>query len=81
MQSKKPYNYSMEEVAWHSFPLGDVFLRLNSKRGGLSSEEAKVRLKHFGENVLKPSKSVPSWKVFFKHFLNPLDFILIFAGI
>src|SRR3989344_6159260 len=81
MQSHKPYNHSMEQVAWHSFPLGDVFLHLNSKRGGLSSEDAKLRLKHFGLNIFKREKRSPVWKVFFKHFLNPLNFILFFAVI
>ena len=60
-----------ERIAWHSFPLGDVFAHLGSKRGGLSSEEAKMRLKHFGENVFFESNKTGFSKIFSSVFLNP----------
>ncbi len=69
-----------ERIAWHSFPLGDVFVHLNSKRDGLTTAEAKLRQKHFGPNVLSPHHVPPIWKVLLRHFLNPLDLALIGAA-
>ncbi|MEK7078345.1 MAG: HAD-IC family P-type ATPase [Patescibacteria group bacterium] len=69
-----------ERIAWHSFPLGDVFVHLNSKRDGLTTTEAKLRQKHFGLNALSPPPITPVWKVLLRHFLNPLNLALIFAG-
>ena len=71
---------SAHDLAWHSFPLGDVFVRLNSKREGLSSEEAAHRLKRFGLNELVPLRAKPIWKIFLRQFINPLILILIAAG-
>jgi len=69
-----------ERIAWHSFPLGDVFVHLNSKRDGLTTAEAKLRQKHFGLNVLSPPPVLPVWKILLGHFSNPLDLGLIGAA-
>lgn len=68
-------------------PLGDVFIRLNSKRDGLSEEEAMVRLKHFGRNEFPAPKTGLSFKDLARQFFNPFALILfavlifmIFAG-
>ncbi len=71
---------SFNKIAWHSFPLGDVFMRLNSKREGLSSEEAARRTERFGLNELVPLRAKPVWKIFWRQFTNPLILILIAAG-
>ncbi|MBI4118659.1 MAG: hypothetical protein HY452_00130, partial [Parcubacteria group bacterium] len=71
---------SFNKIAWHSFPLGDVFMRLNSKREGLSSEEAAHRLKRFGLNELVPLRAKPIWKILLRQFINPLILILVAAG-
>lgn len=83
MPPKDPSSRSkqtIEDIAWHSFPLGDVFLHLDSKRDGLSRIEAEKRLKHFGSNELEPEKKRPSWKILLRQFLNPLILILAAAG-
>ena len=69
-----------KEIPWHSFPLGDVFMRLGSKREGLSQTEAEKRLKHFGLNEVGSPKAKSSVKTFLRQFLNPLVLILIFAA-
>ena len=71
---------SPDQIAWHSLPLGDVFVRLNSKREGLTAEEAERRLKHFGLNELMPPQARPRWKIFLRQFFNPLILILLAAG-
>lgn len=70
-----------ERVDWGGFPLGDVFARLGSKRGGLSSEEAKSRLKRFGENVFVDNDKIPASKIFLNVFLSPFFGIAIFSAV
>ena len=67
-------------ISWHNLPLGDVFVRLSSKREGLSVEEAAARIKHFGANELIPARARPGWKILSRQFLNPLILILVAAG-
>lgn len=73
---------SIEMIAWHNLPLGDVFAQLNSKRDGLSQGEAKKRLDLFGFNIPASPKlrSGPGWHIFFKQFLDPLVIILLIAS-
>ncbi len=68
------------QIPWHSFPLGDVFMRLNSKRDGLTEIEAGQRLKHFGFNELTPPRPPALFKIFLRQFLNPLVLILLLAA-
>src|SRR3989344_2109294 len=68
------------EIPWHSFPLGDVFLHLNSKRDGLTTAEAEKRLQQFGHNEFSSKISKPFWHILFSQFLNPLIIILILSG-
>lgn len=77
----KTGHQTIEQIAWHSFPLGDVFLHLNSKRDGLSDAEAQRRLARFGLNRCELKKGKTIWKIFLRQFLNPLIIILIIAGV
>jgi Ca2+-transporting ATPase len=70
-----------EQIAWHSFPLGDVFAHLSSKRDGLSSEEAKMRLKHFGGNDFLPHSNARFLKIFLNVFFNPFFGVAVFSAI
>ncbi len=68
------------EIPWHNFPLGDVFLRLNSKRDGLTTLEAEKRLRQFGYNEFSSKISKTFWHILFSQFLNPLIMILILSS-
>jgi len=46
---------------------------------GLTSAEAKAKLKQFGENAFAKEKS-SAWKILVRQFLDPLGFILILAA-
>lgn len=46
---------------------------------GLTSAQARARLKRYGENRFTKEK-VKGWKVFLSQFMNPLSFILAFAA-
>lgn len=73
-------NETSEEIAWHAFPLGDVFKHLDSKRDGLTDSEAEERLRRFGPNQLEGAKRRPAGKILLRQFLNPLILVLIAAG-
>ena len=66
-----------EQVAWHSFALGDVFAHLGSKRDGLSGDEAKMRIRHFGANEIPEKNRLRAGKIFAGSFLNPFFGIAI----
>ncbi len=69
------------EINWYSLDLADVFKKLDSSEKGLASEDVFSRQKEFGLNKL-PTKKVPSiFLIFFRQFLSPLIYILIFAGL
>lgn len=48
---------------------------------GLTSEEARNRLKRFGPNELARPREFSEIKLFFSQFKSPLVYILVFAGI
>jgi Ca2+-transporting ATPase len=47
---------------------------------GLSEEEARRRLAHFGPNRLREEKQEPAWKVFLEELRDPLVLLLLFTG-
>ncbi|MGE4554752.1 MAG: cation-translocating P-type ATPase [Candidatus Paceibacterota bacterium] len=72
----------MDNVFWHHLKKEEVLKILNSDpNNGLSSEEAFLRLLKDGLNELPEEKEKPSYLIFLSQFLNPLLYILIFAGI
>jgi calcium-translocating P-type ATPase len=69
-----------KKINWHALNLVDVFKEVNSSESGLNSQEVFLRQEEFGLNKL-PGKKIPSIFIIFIHqFLNPLIYILIFAG-
>nr|CAD2191607.1 unnamed protein product [Meloidogyne enterolobii] len=61
----------------------DSFIDLNApeKSDGLSSEEAKKRLKDGGANVLAPPKRISNLKLFAKQFLYKFWLLLMGAAL
>ena len=58
-------------------PIKDVYQKLDSNETGLSSEEAVLRQKKFGPNIIDKKKRGGPIKIFadqFKNFLGPLVF-------
>jgi Ca2+-transporting ATPase len=66
---------------WHNIDPDDALRALNSKRSGLTEEQAKALLLEFGPNELKGKKRVSPFIVFLRQFLNPLVYILLVAVI
>ena len=65
----------------HAVELNELLQNLKSKPSGLSTHESKQRLDKFGRNIFpsSPPKTISS--IFFHQFLDPLIYVLAFAGI
>ncbi len=64
---------------WSTPALNTVLKELQSSEKGLSSTEARSRLKHFGLNEIKASGGTPWYKILLSQFLNIMVLILMAA--
>ncbi|HEY3274318.1 MAG TPA: magnesium-translocating P-type ATPase, partial [Methanocella sp.] len=64
-----------------SAPLPELFRRCKTDEQGLSSDEARQRLKQYGPNQLKPKRQVNAASLFFRQFTSPIILILLFAAV
>jgi Ca2+-transporting ATPase len=64
---------------WHNLEIADVYASLDSKREGLSQEEAQRRLAQFGPNELSERNKISPWLIFLEQFKNFLIIILLIA--
>ncbi len=71
----------MENKLWHSLPLKQVFDELKSAPTGLTSEEAKKRLKKFGPNKLPEEPKLSKIIILFNQLKSPLVYVLLGAAI
>ena len=62
---------------WQNFSLKEVFEEIQSNSKGLSSEEALLRIKKFGHNVLPQEKPYSKIRLFLRQFNSPLMYILL----
>ena len=65
---------------WHSFSLKKIYQELETSENGLSIEEARNRLKRYGENSLPKEKTPTVLQIFLNQFRNPLIYILLAAS-
>ncbi|MBM3142360.1 MAG: calcium-transporting P-type ATPase, PMR1-type [Chloroflexi bacterium] len=70
-------NYATKD--WHNLETPEVLTALNSKRDGLSQEEAQRRLDAFGPNELAEKEKISPWIIFLEQFKNFLIIILLVA--
>ena len=68
----------MEKAA--SRPIEEVFADLNTSENGLSSEEAKLRLRKYGFNRLSEKRQIPFIRKFIKHLRDLFGILLIVAA-
>ncbi len=69
----------MEKAA--SMPIEKVFEDLNTCQEGLTSEEAKQRLKKYGYNKLTEKKQIPFIRKFLKHLQDLFGILLLVAAV
>ena len=69
------------EVTWHSKEISDIIKELNTSITGLTEEESKNRIKHFGLNKLPEKKPTPFIVKVLRQFKSYLIYILIIAAV
>ena len=70
------------ELAWHTLSADQVLRSegANAQRG-LSSAEAAARARRFGPNKLAAAKAEPRWYAFLRQYRDPMQIVLLAAGI
>lgn len=72
---------TLEDAAWHAFPLEEAFSRVAGRREGLTGTEVNERLARFGPNRLRPPQRQGPIKRFLLQFHNLLIYVLLAAGV
>ncbi len=65
----------------HTQTPGACLQGLKSSKHGLTRKEAQLRLQRYGANNLPEEKIPPLWLILIRQFMNPLIYILLFAGV
>lgn len=76
-----PTGTGSDSVPWHALGSDDIFARLSSRPGGLSTAEAARRLTDAGPNELSFAGATPWWRVLLRQFISPLIGILLAAAV
>ncbi len=70
----------MIESNFYQQKIDEVFAKLNTKKEGLSENEATKRLKEYGNNELIATHGTPKWLLFFSQFKDVLTIMLVVAS-
>lgn len=71
----------MRDGLWHTKSCDDVLFELDTPLGGLTSEEAAIRLDKYGENKLREPEKTSAFIRFLSQYHDPLNYLLIGAGL
>ena len=71
----------MSDISWHTKTGEEVLSELDTPLGGLTSVEAEKRLAKYGENKLREPDKVPALIRFLSQYHDPLNYLLIGAGL
>lgn len=66
-------------MSYHSFSIEEVLEKVNTRKEGLSSEDARNRLIQYGKNDFKLEEKFNYLQILFTSLRNPFSIILIFA--
>ena len=70
------------ELAWHTLGADQVLRSEGADaQRGLSSAEAAARARRFGPNKLAAAKAEPRWHAFLRQYRDPMQIVLLAAGI
>ena len=67
----------MQDESWHSYELGAVLEKLNTRVSGLTDKEAKERLAQYGYNELEENKKESYLQVFLRQFKSPIIYVRV----
>lgn len=70
----------IKAIDFYTKEIKDSLSCLHSSQHGLKNTEAANRLEQFGHNVLPKAKQTHLVNIFFKQFLDPLIYVLLFAA-
>ncbi len=62
---------------WHKLDPDGALEALESRRSGLSGDEAAQRLERYGPNTIREDTRVSPWKVLLDQFTSPLIYVLL----
>ncbi|MEZ0495744.1 cation-translocating P-type ATPase [Sphingomonas sp. IW22] len=65
---------------WHAASVPDTMARAGTSKGGLTAQEAAVRLERDGLNELAPPYTPSIFRLFLKQFNSPLIYLLVAAA-
>jgi P-type Ca2+ transporter type 2C len=73
---------SPDGTAWHALS-ADSVLRAEQvdERQGLSSAEVQARAQRFGPNKFESAKAEPRWRAFLRQYADPMQIVLLVAGV
>src|SRR5215472_16678666 len=71
-----------DERAWHTLSADEVLRSEGADaQRGLSSAEAAARAEQFGPNQLAEGRAEPRWRAFVRQYRDPMQIVLLVAGI
>src|ERR1700749_1874256 len=77
-----PADPSTEEKRWFALTGEAVALELGvDEHAGLPPDEAERRLGQYGPNAFVAAKSEPRWQAFVRQYRDPMQIVLLVAGI
>ncbi len=69
------------DFTFHATPIDEATKLLNSHTvRGLTTDEAKQRLEHFGPNTIDEAQAISPFKILVNQFKSPIVFLLLFAA-
>jgi Ca2+-transporting ATPase len=71
----------MTDGLWHTKSCDDVLFEFETPLGGLTSDEAAIRLDKFGENKLREPEKTSAFIRFLSQYHDPLNYLLMGAGL
>ena len=72
---------SMSDIMWHTKSGEEVLSEFDTPLGGLTSNEADIRLEKHGENKLREPERVSAFFRFISQYHDPLNYLLMGAGL
>jgi P-type Ca2+ transporter type 2C len=77
-----PPSAAADEKAWFALPGDEVAGELGvDTHDGLSADEAAKRLAQYGPNAFVAAKTEPRWRAFLRQYRDPMQIVLLVAGI
>ena len=77
---EKDAEKGVEHLNWHSMKIQDVLNALQTKETGLTQEEAQIRFRRYGENILRGKKPKTLLQRFLSQFADFMILILLGAA-